>query len=102
MKNTKMMRKLSDHRYSQLSSLDEILAEKERLRRKIKKQEKKVSSDWERIEDGWRIVGKITGVLGNLFSSASLLGSAELGYKIFSHFFSKKSKKGKQKSSEVV
>ena len=85
------MRNQNNYKYSHFSSLKDIQAEKERLRRKIRKQEKILDSDWKRIENSWKVVGKITGVVGNLFTSASLLGSMELGYKIFSFLFSKKS-----------
>ena len=77
--------------YSQISTLSEIRTEKARLHRKIKKQEKRLLSDWERIEDSWRIFNKIAKIGKWLFSSSSLLGSIDLGYKIISHFFSKKS-----------
>ncbi len=87
-----MMKKQNDLRYSQISTLAEIRAEKERLRWKIKKQEKKLGRDWERIEEGWRIVNKIAGWASSLISSASMLGSVEIGYKLLSHFFSKKKK----------
>ncbi len=87
---TEMMRKLSDYKYSQISTVSEIQAEKERLRRKIRKSEKKLANDWNRIEDSWQIVSKIAGLGSRLFSSASLLGGVELGYKLISHFFSKK------------
>ncbi len=89
----KMIRKLNNHRYSKFSTIDEILTEKKRLRKRIKRQEKNLSDDWRRIEDGWRIVNKIVGMAGSLFSSASMLGSFDLGYKLLSHFFSRKKKR---------
>ena len=82
--------KQSDYRYSQISTLTGIHAEKERLRRKIKKQEKKLTADWEQIEKGWRIVSIIAGFGSRLFSSFSLFGGVELGYKIISYFFPEK------------
>ena len=84
--------KQNDYRYRQISTLTGIHAEKERLRRKIKKQERKLAADWEQIEKSWRIVGIIAGLGSRLFSSFSLLGGAELGYKIISYFFPEKKK----------
>jgi len=72
-------------------SLSGIRTEKARLHRKIKKQEKRLVHDWERIEDSWRIFSKIAEIGNRLFSSSSLLGSLDLGYKIISRFFPKKS-----------
>ena len=90
---TTMSKKQSEYRYSQISSLTGIHAEKERLRRKIRKQEKKLETDWEQIAKKWRIVSRITGMGSKLFSSFSLLGGAELGYKIISYFFPEKKQK---------
>ena len=72
------------------STLAEIRAEKARLRRKAKKQEKKLLRDWERIEYSWRIFGRIASIGRRMFSSASVIWGIEMGYKIVSMFFSKK------------
>jgi len=85
--------KQSDYRYSQISTLTGIHAEKERLRRKIKKQEKRLTADWEQIEKSWHIVSKIAGLGNRLLTSFSLMGGAELGYKMISYFFPGKKKK---------
>ena len=66
----------------QFSNMSEILAEKARLTRKIKKQEKVLMRDWERIEHGWRFLGKIS----RLFSSSLLMK----GIDFFSRLFFKK------------
>jgi hypothetical protein len=71
--------------------LEDICAEKERLNRKIKRQERTLERDWKKIEDAWQIVDKITQTGERLFSSASILGGAELGYRIISHFLKRKS-----------
>ena len=76
--------------YNQISTLSDIYIEKARLYRKIQKQEKRLARDWERIEDSWQIFGKIARIGNRLLSSASLLASIDLGYKIASHFFLKK------------
>ena len=89
---TKAM-KNNDRQYSRISTLAEIRYEKEQLRKKIGKQEKKLADDWERIEHGWRFFGKIFDTATNLLSSVSMLGGIEIGYKLLSHFFSKKKKK---------
>jgi len=77
-------------KYNQISTLSEIRSEKARLHRKIKKQEKRLARDWERIEDSWRFFSKIAKIGNRLFSSATLFGGLKMGYKIISHFFSKK------------
>ena len=82
-----MSKQQNEYRYRRISTMNDIHAEKERLHRKIKKQGKKLKNDWERIEKSWSIVGKIAGLGNRLFSSLSLLGGAELGYKIISYFF---------------
>ena len=87
-----MIRKSDDYRYSQISTLNGIKAEKERLRRKLNKQENRLSKDWEQIEKSWRIVSKIGRMGSRIFSSFSLLGGAELGYKLVSYFFPGKKK----------
>ncbi len=92
---TKKMMKRNDRKYSRITTLAEIRDEKERLRKKLHKQEKKVADDWERIEHGWRFVGRIFGTATNLVSSASMLGGIEIGYKLLSYFFSKRKKKEK-------
>ncbi len=89
------MKNSNDRKYSQFSSLKEIRAEKEYLCKKINRQEKKLAKDWSRIEDSWKIVHKIMSMAGNLISSASVLGGMEIGYKLLSHFFSKKKKQKK-------
>ena len=88
-----MIKKPSDYRYSQISTLTGIHAEKERLHRKLKKQEKKLAADWEQIEKSWRIVNKIAGLGSRLLTSFSLMGGVELGYKIISYFFPEKKEK---------
>jgi hypothetical protein len=85
-----MKKKLRDYRYSRIGTLSDIQVEKERLRRKIAKQEKRMERDWKRIEDSWRFVGKIASIGNKLFSSASLLGGIKLGMKLVSHLFSRK------------
>ena len=66
-----MFREKSDNRYSQLSTLKGIRAEKEMLHRKIKKLEKKLEKDWDQIEKSWRIVNKIAGLGSRLLTSFS-------------------------------
>ena len=84
--------------YNRFSSLRDIQFEKDRLRRKIKKQEKTLTYDWERIEENWRIVNKIVGTINNFFSSATIIGGVELGYKLISHLFQKKRKQKTNKN----
>ena len=72
------------------STLSEIHAEKARLRRKLKKQEKKLLRDWERIEDSWRIFGKIASIGNRMFSSATLAWGIRMGYRLVSLVFPKK------------
>ncbi len=76
--------------YNKYSSFSDISAEKDRLRRKIRKQEQVLTKDWERIEDGWKLFNKIGGIVGNLASSATIVGGADIGYRILSHFLKKK------------
>ena len=85
-KKAAMNRRRNDYRYSQFSTIGEVLAEKARLKRKIKKQEKRLERDWERIEDGWRIFGKISQYL----SSSLLMKSLEIGFNFVSKFFQDK------------
>ena len=94
-----MMRKQNDRRYSRISNIREIRMEKEHLRGKIRLQEKELARDWRRIEDGWQIFGKIAGIWNSLFSSVSMLGSFEIGYKLLSFFFSKKKKQKNAKQA---
>ena len=88
-----MNKKQNEYKYHKICTMSDIRAEKERLRRKIKKQEKKLKNDWEHIEKSWNVVGKIVGLGSRLLSSLSLLGGAELGYKIISYFFPEKKQK---------
>ena len=85
-----MSRQRNDYRYSRFSTLNEVLAEKARLHRKIKKQEKILAHDWERIEESWQILVKITQTGSRLFSSSILMQGIELGYNFILNFFSKK------------
>jgi len=79
-----------DYKYSRISKLSELRAEKARLHRKIKKQEKRLVRNWKRIEYSWRFFGKIAKIGKRLFSSTLLLENIEMGYKFISRFFSKK------------
>jgi len=84
-----MSKSRDNYRYSQLSTRSGILAEKLRLQRKLKKQEKKLAQSWENIEESWQVVDRIYDVGGKLFSSAVMEG-VEFGYKTLCHFLSKK------------
>ena len=92
------MKKSNNYRYKQFSSLGEISAEKDRLRKKARRQEEELSADWSRIEKDWHIVAKITDMAGNLFSSVSTYGSINLGYRLLSNLFSKKKKRKSAKA----
>ena len=89
------MKDNSERNYGRISTLGEIKVEKERLRRKIAKQEKILAEDWENISYGWRFVDKILGAANSLFSSVFVSSGIELVGKLMSYLFSKKKKQKK-------
>ena len=82
-------RRSLNFRYSRLSSIKDILAERRRLQRKSRKQAKRLARSWEQIEDSWMVADKIFDWGKKLFSSSLFVG-LEYGLKAFSGFLSKR------------